>query len=235
MDPDTFRSDIGVDVYWRRRMAALVGVLVVVAVVAWACSASGPGSESKGESLAGRSPTPDPILALLPAATPTPSPAPTAPTAPAAPGSAPSAMPSVTAKPVVRPRRPGDACLPSDLVLDMQGLGEVYAGGDRPRFVLTLVNVGKVMCTTDVGSRALEVRITSGADRVWSSADCVSGETEDIRRLDQGIPYVRQIEWDRRRSGGDCAAKRAAAKTGTYVAAVHTSRLKSRKAVFHLR
>ncbi len=229
MDPDTFRSDIGVDVYWRRRMAALIGVLVVVAVVAWACSASGPDSEPKTDAAAGRSPTPDPILALLPAVTVTPSPTSSAQTAPPAPKT--SAKP----KAPVRVKRPGDACDPSDLVLDMQGQGEVYTGGDRPRFILTLVNTGKVMCTADVGSRALEVRITSGADRVWSSADCVSGETEDIRRLDRGIPYVRQIEWDRRRSGKDCAADRVPARPGTYVAVVHGSSLKSHKSVFHLR
>ncbi|WP_344927268.1 hypothetical protein [Streptosporangium carneum] len=229
MDPDTFRSDIGVDVYWRRRMAALVGVLVVVAVVAWACSASGPDGESGTDASAGRSPTPDPILALLPAVTITPSPTPSAPTA--------SPAPTASAKPktLARAKRPGDACDPSDLVLDMQGQGEVYAGDSRPRFILTLVNTGKVMCTADVGSRALEVRITSGTDRVWSSADCVSGETEDIRKLDRGIPYVRQFEWDRRRSGSDCASDRATAGDGTYVAVVHASSLRSHKTVFHLR
>ncbi|MEV8636115.1 hypothetical protein AB0395_31120 [Streptosporangium sp. NPDC051023] len=229
MDPDTFRSDIGVDVYWRRRMAALVGVLVVVAFVAWACSASGPDGESRTDASASSSPTPDPILALLPTVTITPSPATSAP--------APSAKPTVSAKPktLAKARRPGDACDPSDLVLDMQGQGEVYAGDNRPRFVLTLVNTSKVMCTADVGSRALEVRITSGADRVWSSADCVSGESEDFRRLDRGIPYVRQVEWDRHRSGGDCATERVAAKAGTYVAMVHAPSLRSHKSVFHLR
>ncbi|MEV7908647.1 hypothetical protein, partial [Streptomyces anulatus] len=98
-----------------------------------------------------------------------------------------------------------------------------------------LVNTGKVMCTADVGSRALEVRITSGPDRVWSSADCVSGETEDIHPLDRGIPYVRQIEWDRHRSGGDCGSERVAARAGTYVAVVHAPSLRSHKSVFHLR
>ncbi|MEV7008330.1 hypothetical protein [Streptosporangium sp. NPDC051022] len=228
MDPDTFRSDIGVDVYWRRRMAALVGVLVVVAIVAWACSASGPDGEPKANPLAGESPTPDPILALLPAVTITPTPTPT---------SSVSATPTASAKPKppVKTRRPGETCDPSDLVLHMQGQGEIYTGRDRPRFILTLVNTSKVMCTADVGSRALEVLITSGTDRVWSSADCVSGETEDVHRLDRGIPYVRQIEWDRRRSGGDCEAERAAARTGTYVATVSGLHLKSRKTVFHLR
>ncbi|ACZ91766.1 hypothetical protein [Streptosporangium roseum] len=221
MDPDTFRSDIGVDVYWRRRMAALVGVLVVVAVVAWACSSSGPEDTSKVQAQLGGSPTPDPIVTVLPTVTVTPSPSPT--------------TTSGSAKAAVRAKRPGDACESPDLVLNMQGQGDVYAPGSRPRFILTLVNIGKVTCTADVGPRAMEVRITSGSDRVWSSADCVSGEIDDIRKLDRGIPYVREIQWDRRRSGGDCTAERDDALAGTYVAVVRGPGLKSRRTVFHLR
>ncbi|MFJ2032865.1 hypothetical protein [Streptosporangium sp. NPDC087985] len=221
MDPHTFRSDIGVDVYWRRRMAALIGVLVVVAVVVWACSSSGPEKTSKVQAPLSGSLTPDPIVTVLPTVTVTPSPSPTS--------------THRVAKATVRAKRPGDACDSPDLVLNMQGRGDVYGPGSRPRFLLTLVNIGKVMCTADVGPRAMEVRITSGSDRVWSSADCVSGDVDDIRRLERGIPYVREIEWDRRRSGGDCTAKRDGVQAGTYVAVVHSPGLKSHKSVFHLR
>lgn len=223
MDPDTFRSDIGVDIYWRRRMAALVGVLVVVAVVAWACSAtSGPQDARERETPAGQH-TPDPLLAVLPTMT-------VIPTPPANPTPTP-AHPKAAAK----PRRPGEACVSPQLVLSMEGQGTIYPPGIRPRFILTLVNVGKVMCVTDVGPRAMEVRITSGDDRVWSSSDCLSGETEDVRKLNRGIPYVRELVWDRRRSGSNCAADRAAARPGTYVAVVRAPGLRSHKAVFHLR
>ncbi|MEU8381387.1 hypothetical protein [Streptosporangium sp. NPDC048865] len=223
MDPDTFRSDIGADVYWRRRMAALVGVLVVVAVVAWACSSTSGPDDVRERNAATRQETPDPLAAVLPTVTVVPSPS-----------ASPTPSPGV-AKASARPRRPGEACVSPQLVLSMEGQGTIYPAGIRPRFVLTLVNVGKVMCTADVGPRALEVRITSGDDRVWSSSDCVSGEATRIRELDRGVPYVKELVWDRRRSGDDCAADRAAALPGTYVAVVHAPGLRSRKAVFHLR
>ncbi|WP_329087519.1 MULTISPECIES: hypothetical protein [unclassified Streptosporangium] len=224
MDPDTFRSDIGVDIYWRRRMAALVGVLVVVAVVAWACSStSGPDDVRERNTPAAGQETPDPLLAVLPTVTVIPSTS-----------ASPTPTPAAT-RAAARPRRPGEACVSPQLVLSMEGQGTVYPPGIRPRFILTLVNVGKVMCTTDVGPRAMEVRITSGDDRVWSSSDCVSGEAGNVRELDRGIPYVKELVWDRRRSGDDCAADRAAALPGTYVAVVHAPGLRSRKAVFHLR
>ncbi|WP_326645940.1 hypothetical protein OG884_14875 [Streptosporangium sp. NBC_01755] len=227
MDPDTFRSDIGADIYWRRRMAALVGVLVVVAVVAWACSSTSRPQDAReareeGTSAA-RKDAPDPLLAILPTMTVIPSP-------PASPTPEPR-----ESKAAPRPRRPGEPCASPQLVLSMEGQGTVYPPGIRPRFILTLVNVGKVMCTTDVGPRTMEVRITSGDDRVWSSSDCVSGETENVRKLDRGIPYVRELVWDRRRSGNDCSVDRTAARPGTYVAVVHAPGLRSRKAVFHLR
>ncbi|MCF6472233.1 hypothetical protein FAF44_28130, partial [Nonomuraea sp. MG754425] len=72
MDPETMRGDGG-DIYWRRRMSVLVAVLVVVAVVAWACSSGGSGPERSSSAQsspsvsAGTSATPatDPLLAGL--------------------------------------------------------------------------------------------------------------------------------------------------------------------------
>ncbi|MET8862209.1 hypothetical protein ABZW11_04540 [Nonomuraea sp. NPDC004580] len=228
MDPDTVRGDGG-DIYWRRRMSVLVAVLVVVAVVAWACSSggSGPERESRAQSSPSVSATPavDPLLAglrTLAMGTASPSPTPTA-----------SPKPS----PSARPERPGEPCAEEDLVLHLQGGGKepIYAGGARPSFLVTLVNTGSVMCTADVGPRAMEVRITSGSDRIWSTADCVSGEGTDVRQLQRGVPYVRSLEWDRRRSSSDCRATPPSALPGTYVAMVRMGKLRSPKGVFHLR
>ncbi len=221
------RGDGG-DVYWRRRISVLVAVLVVVAVVAWACSAggSGPGRSSSAQSspsaTAGTSPAVDPLLAglrtlAMGTATPSPSPSP---------------KPS----PTKRPKRPGEPCSEEDLVLSLQsGKEQIYAGNARPSFLVTLVNTGSVMCKADVGPRAMEIRITSGADRIWSTADCVSGEGTEIRELQRGVPYVRSLEWDRRRSSPDCRATPAAALPGTYVAVARMGKMRTTKGVFHLR
>ncbi|WP_204016564.1 hypothetical protein [Sphaerimonospora thailandensis] len=246
MDPDTFRGDIGVegaDVYWRRRVSVLTGMLVVVAVVAWACtSASGkPGDKAGGvRATPGAS---DPMVVSLPsglasgssspsAAPPTPQggPSPSASPSP----SAPSAKSAKPAKPA-RPRRPGDPCDPKDLVIALRAGQEVYAGDAPPTFLLTLVSTGHVECTVDVGPRTLEMRVTSGGQRIWSTADCVAGKGVDRQTLERGIPYVRTITWDRHRSGTVCSGKRPVAEPGTYVASAHAGQLKSPKAVFHLR
>src|SRR5690606_20656292 len=132
-------------------------------------------------------------------------------------------------------RRPGDACDPDDLVVSLSAEREVYPAGDKPKLLLTLVNTGRFMCTAEVGPRALEVRITSGDDRIWSSADCISGEGAQKRRLKRGIPYIRPVVWDRRRSAHDCRAERVGARPGTYVAVARGKAVRSGKVVFHLR
>ncbi|MGW0802219.1 hypothetical protein [Nonomuraea sp. NPDC002799] len=224
MDPDTMRGD-GADVYWRRRMSVLVAVLVVVAVVAWACSTGGSGPERTSSAQVSPSATPaaDPLLAglrTLAMGTASPSPTPT----------------TAKTSPAAQPKRPGGPCTETDLVLSLQGgKEEIYAGDSRPAFMVTLVNTGPVMCTADVGPRAMEIRITSGADRIWSTADCVSGPGSDVEQLQRGVPYVRSLEWDRRRSSTDCRASPAAALPGTYVATVRMGTLRSVKGVFHLR
>lgn len=228
------RGDGG-DIYWRRRMSVLVAVLVVVAVVAWACSTTGSGpqrtssaqsspSNSTSSTGSGTSsePAPDPLLAGLRTL--------------AMGTAAPSPSPTPKSSPVERHRNPGEPCVEEELVLSLQGGREqIYAGDARPGFMVTLVNTGSVMCTADVGPRAMEVRITSGADRIWSTADCVSGEGAEVKELQRGVPYVRSLEWDRRRSSSDCRAEPAAALPGTYVAVARMGKMRTPKGVFHLR
>lgn len=218
------RGDGG-DVYWRRRMSVLVAVLVVVAVVAWACSSggSGPGRPSSAQSSPSATPAVDPLLAglrtlAMGTASPSPSPSP------------------ATSTPAARPEQPGEPCAEEDLVLSLQGgKDQIYTGDAQPNFIVTLVNTGPVMCKADVGPRAMEIRITSGADRIWSNADCVSGVGTEIKELERGIPYVRSLNWDRRRSSADCRSTPAYALPGTYVATVRLGKLRSGKGVFHLR
>ncbi|SDM42940.1 hypothetical protein SAMN05421869_14361 [Nonomuraea jiangxiensis] len=121
-------------------------------------------------------------------------------------------------------------------MLSLQGGKEqIYAAGARPNFIITLVNAGPVMCTADVGPRALEIRITSGADRIWSNADCVSGDGTEIKQLQRGVPHVRVLDWDRRRSSIDCRSIQQTALPGTYVATARLGGLRSAKGIFHLR
>ncbi|NDU72489.1 hypothetical protein GWI34_07600 [Actinomadura sp. DSM 109109] len=180
-------------------MWALAGVLGAVGLLAWTCQ----GGESEPGRDAGAAEAPSP-------------PAP------------PSAMPTVTVTTTARPEpeQAGGPCDRGGLVANMSVVKNVFAGPERPEFRVTVVSTGEGSCAFDTG--ALEVRITSGADRVWSSARCRKGAapTATLRR---GIPYVDDVVWDRRR--GCKGAVRA--RPGTYVATLRGA--PARKQVFTLR
>ncbi|OLT34919.1 hypothetical protein BJF79_32775 [Actinomadura sp. CNU-125] len=184
--------------FWRRRVLALGGVLGAVAVLAWGCVRG----------------TADEPVARTVAEAATQAPPPTA-------------MPTVTVTVTTTPEpgEDGAACAEDDVVVTLDGAQRTYAKGAKPTFRVMVVNTAENTCEFDAGS--LDLRITSGDDRIWSSAECRDGGAgkESLRR---GVPYVREVVWDRRRG---CDGK--GARAGTYVADLHDR--KGERQVFRLR
>jgi hypothetical protein len=218
MDTDTVRNPENdpTEEYWRRRAIAMGGVVALVALIAWACSA-GDEETTDRQPVENAAAVSSPGMSTLPTIMPT-------------------VTVTVTAETTVVPKQPGDACEPRDVVLNFTATKDVYAGTDRPRFKLTAVNIGRRACTLGVGPKELEVRITSGPDRIWTSAQCVRGSGSSIQMLRRGVPYVGTIVWDRTRSSSGCTGfSRATARPGTYVATVMTDNIRAKKQVFQLR
>ncbi|WP_067481056.1 hypothetical protein [Actinomadura hibisca] len=216
-DTESDHDGLGFDQYWRRRAVALGGLLGVVGLMAWACTAGGgddkqPVRNASAVGTAGSS-----AAAALPTAMPT---------------------VTVTAQVTATPapvKKDGDACESRDVVVNAAITRDVYAKGESPQMQITVVNTGTRACTLDVGANALDVRITSGSDRVWSSARCARGNGASIQMLRRGIPYVGTVTWDRLRSGENCRGEREKARPGTYVATVKSAKFKVKKQVFALR
>lgn len=207
------------DAYWRRRAYVLTGVLLTVGLLAWACS----GGDDRKERLRNAGAVSTPSASATSAA-----------------AVAPSALPTVTVTAIARvtvtpavPKKPGDACDPGNVVINLAGVKPVYAPGEQPVFQVTVVNTGSPACTFDVGPAGIELKITSGSDRIWSSADCATAASS-IQLLQRGIPYVGTIGWDLRRSAPKCAGTRAPVRKGTYVAQIKAGDIKVRRQVFHL-
>jgi hypothetical protein len=129
-------------------------------------------------------------------------------------------------------KKDGDACAPRDLVVDATTSQDTYRGAQRPRFRTTVVNTGARTCAFRGGG--LDISVTSGHDRIWSSADCTKNRGSSLERLRRGIPYVETVTWDRRRSAGGCRGRRLRVRPGTYVVAVKADGVKAKKRVFHL-
>jgi hypothetical protein len=81
-----------------------------------------------------------------------------------------------------------------------------------------VLNKGTVDCTADLGPKSLVLTIYSGADRIWSSADC--GGSQDLRAIAPGGLLQIPFTWSRARSQAGCSGPAADAGLGTYNATV---------------
>ncbi|MBE1460303.1 hypothetical protein H4W79_004517 [Nocardiopsis terrae] len=231
-------APVSKDIYWRRRAFVLAGLMLVLALITYACRPSGDDGEPTGSQAALEEPGASPSIAEDepsepeteeeaedPSASPSPSPS----EGGEAEGGEDAGGGSGEAESedggeVAAPERPEDPCRPQDVVVTFdfaEDDREVYGGGASPGFKVTVVNVAEQTCTAGVGPEAIELRIHSGDDRVYSSADCVEGKAEEERQLSQGRPHEYTLDWARERSFTDCRESSAKAQPGWYKANLH--------------
>lgn len=91
-------------------------------------------------------------------------------------------------------------------------------GQQDPVLTLTITNVGDVPCFRDIGSKANELKITSGGYHVWSSDDCATDEQENVTLMEPGQQAVSSITWKSRLSQKGCPddGQGRKAKAGRY-------------------
>jgi hypothetical protein len=226
MEPDVRRAAPGrlpQRVYWFRRAFALVCLAIIIALLMWVVSLIG------GPKTA----TPA-VTRAAPATTRTPSP----PDSLEATGlPAPASMTAATAT-----NQPTDAsatgapapaaCDPGILTLSIAGPGAVKAGATQP-FTVTVTNSGSDACTFTFDSR-FTLKIVSGTDEIWSTADCGQWAPTGSQALAVGATATWQSTWDRHRSQATCKSVATTLKTGTYVATAAYTGASSAQLVFLL-
>jgi len=218
-------------VYWRRR--ALAGVLAVLVIwLAWSAfpgksganAAQGPSNAATSGNGAG-----SPGLTPVVATTTTPPPAATTTAPPAATTTAPPVAVTTTPAAPVVPK-----CGPNAIQLTLTTDHTVYAAGALPRFVLVVTNASAAPCRVDVGTAARNFVVTSGSDRIWSSADCTkTAANVSVFKAKESVSYSH--DWGRARSNpAGCAAQGTQALPGTYKVVAHVGDVTSAIAVFRL-
>lgn len=167
-------------VYWRRRLLVGLGLLAVVVVIVLIVVRPGSGEPAAAPTDSGSS---------APADDPT--------------GSVPDPGASTP---------PGDvaACDPEVLRLEPVTDASSYGNGIDPMISMEITNAGAGPCSYDVGTGSQEYVITSGADRIWSSADCQVEPTEAVIVLEPDETLATTpFAWDRTRSTPDtCEGER---------------------------
>ena len=134
----------------------------------------------------------------------------------------PAATDSTTAPPVTAetdpPADPGAtvACDPTRVTVEPTTDAVSYEAGTNPVLSFSLKSTMTSPCTISAGSDLQEFVITSGADRIWSSRDCQTGQEAATATLLPGVPLAgSSVTWDRARSATDtCETERPQVAAG---------------------
>lgn len=166
--------------YRRRRLVALIGLLLVVGLV-WLFIAQ-PWNSAAAPAPAAPVATPD---SATPAATDAP---------------ADEATPAGT---------PTDAGIPTctnkDVSVEALTNQSSYAADQNPQLSIRLKNTSAADCTINVGTTSQTFTISSGEDTWWRSTDCQSEPSDMVVTLAAGqeVTSSTPITWDRTRSAVD--------------------------------
>jgi hypothetical protein len=189
-------------VYWRRRLALLAVVVVLVAISAWVLRPTGDKTQATS-------------TATHPVSTPSPSPADQVvpPRSSPAPSSAPAA--TTTASRASQPAAPA-ACAASQLKVAAVVAQPNYAVGAQPVVLLQVTNSGPLPCVQNLADSQVELRVYNGESRVWGSHDCEIQPGTDDRTLAVGQAVRISETWSGLSSQPHCAGTRQRVGAGTY-------------------
>jgi hypothetical protein len=79
-----------------------------------------------------------------------------------------------------------------------------YAADEKPVLTLTVTNGGKLPCKVNIGTSQMDFLVTSGSDRVFSSADCQAASTDLVKTIAPGKSESANFPWPRNRSVQGC-------------------------------
>ncbi len=173
-------------IYWVRRAALLVIVLLILFGLVWVFRAVF-GSSS------GETPVSEPAVAVTESATT---------------DSEATPLTPVTTDPI--------DCVDLAILVEATTDSSTYKVGKEPVLSLSIENVGSVPCLRDVGPYANELVVKSGGYDVWSSDDCSSNNKSKIVTLEPGDKVASTITWNGQLSEPGCPDIKEAAKVGRY-------------------
>jgi hypothetical protein len=126
-------------------------------------------------------------------------------------------------------------CTAADLTLVVDADAGSYAAGAQPNLSVLITNTGEASCAIDAGAARLELLITSGSDRIWSSLDCVAADApERLILLAAGAADTSTMQWTRVRSNEQCGADLPAPRAGWYRAVAKLAGAESEPESFEL-
>lgn len=190
------------NIFWRRRVAALVLSMAVLAGITWSAAAAF-GASGGGRTAEGRPRPPARSLQHSSSA-----------------ATASGAETDVSAESgLAVPVHPaGRQCPPGDVVVTLSATQASYAAWQQPEFAVDLVSSANYACAFDIGAAHVVLQISAGTASVWTSADCAEGPASQLTTLQRSRPALVSMTWDSRYSSAGCPVPGLAAPPGTYTA-----------------
>ncbi|MEJ5929000.1 hypothetical protein WG915_10305 [Corynebacterium sp. H128] len=192
-------------IYIRRRIAAVVALLIIVALAIWLMVSCGGGNE--------QDPEPTTSASAFDKTT-----SPTASTSASATAS-PSASATATASPSATPTpEPKKSCSLEDLVVTASADKPNYGPDERPKFYLTVKNPTAADCKIDLRKDGLkfEVYNLGTNERLWADTDCNPSEDTSERTFPAGEERHYEAVWSRTTSAPNQCDARQPAPAGSY-------------------
>ena len=202
-------------VYWTRRVALVVIVVLLTSFVWWLVSGSGQAGETKADDATKGAPTSSAPTTPSGTETTTDITEPRSHTPRTPKGTADGSSPRVPTKPTRTPlAQPTGDCKPKDVGMKID-VGD-SAPGEANTATLLLTSLGTPACTLSITPETMVVRVTSGQDVVWSSDDC-----PDTLRARQVVaredpPAAYQFQWSGQRSSENCQPVDSIPEPGGY-------------------
>lgn len=198
-------------VYWTRRVVLLVVVVLLTAFVWWRVSGSGQADETSSAAGAGGPTTSAPTTPHGTQTTTTTPPR----KAPRTPAHHPQRTKHAPTTPARTPlAQPTGDCKPADVDIKID-VGDA-SPGQANTATLLLSSIDTQACTLSITPDAMVVRVTSGADVVWSSDDCPDALRAQQVVARQDPPASYQFRWSGQRSSENCQPVGALPDPGGY-------------------
>lgn len=134
----------------------------------------------------------------------------------APPAATPVPTSSTSPSPAVAPSPATAACTDDALEVTATADAPEYPVGGRAVLGLSVRNTSSQACLRSVGQGAVELIVTSGTDRIWSSDDCAPGGDDGEILLEPGAEQTARATWSTTRSAPGCPAEQPSVKPGTY-------------------
>ncbi|GAA0281135.1 hypothetical protein [Cryptosporangium japonicum] len=219
-------------VYWRRRLLIIVPALLILLVAASCLITRGSGADearlagvpsaSAASPAAGASPT-DPGESGVGSAGTSPS------------QESPDSATAAPQQPAGGSTSAAAACPDSALTVTAVPSDGAVRIGEFASMRLVVKNTSNAACRRDVGSNEQELKILSGATKVWSSDDCSSRADASAAKFDRKIVPGETlnyfIKWGGTTSSKNCVTG-AAVKPGQYQLVARLGTLESKPAAF---